>query len=54
MWQIINGSAPIFYLEVSGGSYMLVDGLGRALSQPDDYLRVNGTTRWGHTATAAA
>ena len=42
MWQIINGNAPIFYLEVSGGSYMLVDGLGRAFAQPDDYLRVNG------------
>jgi hypothetical protein len=44
MWQIINGNAPIFYLKVSaeGGSYMLVDGLGRALSQPDDFLRVNG------------
>ena len=44
MWQIINGNAPIFYLKVSGGgsSYMLVDGLGKALGQPDDFLRVNG------------
>ena len=42
MWQIINGDAPIFYLKVSGGAYTLVDGLGKALNQPDDYLRVNG------------
>ncbi len=42
MWQIINGTAPIFYLKVSSGSFMLVDGLGHALGQPDDFLRVNG------------
>ena len=56
MWQIINGNAPIFYLKVSGGgsSYMLVDGLGKALGQPDDFLRVNGDYPLGtYTYTGA-
>lgn len=32
MWQIINGNLPIFYLQVSGTSTMLVDGLQYAAS----------------------
>lgn len=45
MWQIINGNLPIFYLQVVGTDYMLVDGLqytasGGTLLAP---LRVNGT-----------
>jgi hypothetical protein len=27
MWEIINGREPIFYLQVDGTNYMLVDGL---------------------------
>ena len=44
MWQIINGNLPTFLIKVNpDGSLMLVDGLGYALGQPDDYLRINGS-----------
>ena len=44
MWDIITGTAPMFYLKVEGTSYDLVDGLqylasGGTLEEP---LRVNG------------
>ena len=43
MWEIISGSAPIFYLKVSGTDYMLVDGLQYALGQGDQPLRIEGS-----------
>ncbi len=43
MWDIINGSSPIFYLKVSSGqNFMLVDGLQYQIGQGDQPLRVNG------------
>jgi uncharacterized repeat protein (TIGR02543 family) len=44
MWNIINGDAPIFYLRVSGAgtSFMLVDGLQKAMGSDGQYLRING------------
>jgi len=44
MWDIITGTAPMFYLKVDGTSYDLVDGLqylasGGTLEEP---LRING------------
>ena len=43
MWDIINGSSPIFYLKVgSGQNFMLVDGLQYQIGQGDQPLRVNG------------
>jgi hypothetical protein len=42
MWDIINGDAPIFYLEVVGTDYMLVDGLLRGYFNAETNLRVNG------------
>ncbi|HVM73152.1 MAG TPA: hypothetical protein VMT91_15415, partial [Anaerolineales bacterium] len=42
MWQIIQGSQPMFYLKVSGSTYMLVDGLGYLMGSPDGYLRISG------------
>jgi hypothetical protein len=48
MWQIINGNLPTFLIKVNpDGSLMLVDGLGYALGQPDDYLRINGSYMLG-------
>jgi len=38
MWDIINGDAPMFYLEVVGTDYSLIDGLQGA----PNTLRVNG------------
>jgi hypothetical protein len=48
MWKIINKELPMFYLKVSpdgsgGQTFQLIDGLGYATGQPDDYLRINGT-----------
>ena len=44
MWNIINGSSPIFYLKVSNTkqNFMLVDGLQYILGQGDHPLRING------------
>jgi hypothetical protein len=38
MWPIINGLAPMFYLKVDLGTYMLVDGLQGG----NNPLRLNG------------
>ncbi len=47
MWQIINGTQPIFYLKVTDNgstqSYMLVDGLTKDFFSVEAYLRVDGT-----------
>ena len=43
MWDIISGVAPIFYLEVDGGSLMLVDGLLYAIDGTKEFLRFEGT-----------
>ena len=45
MWNIINGTAPIFFLQVNGPDYMLVDGLQYLASSGTlmDYLRINGS-----------
>jgi hypothetical protein len=43
MWQIINGTLPMYFIRVSEGQeFMLVDGLQKAIGQGDYYLRVNG------------
>jgi len=42
MWEIINGNAPIFYLDVDGTDYMLIDGLQSLAGLGDQPLRVNG------------
>ncbi len=42
MWQIINGTEPIFYLNYDGSNYYLVDGLVHNMGQPDEYLRIDG------------
>jgi len=43
MWEIINGNAPIFYLQVSAGPiYKLVDGLSYQYSGEESYLRIDG------------
>jgi hypothetical protein len=42
MWRIINGELPIFILKYDGTDFMLVDGLLRAIAEPDEYLRING------------
>jgi len=44
MWDIINGTLPMFYLKVSNTkqNFMLVDGLQYTIGQGDNYLRVNG------------
>src|SRR3990172_3460139 len=42
MWQIINGDLPVFYLQVTGTSYRLVDGLLFGLDGSIEYLRING------------
>ena len=44
MWDIINGTMPIFYFKVDGANYMLVDGLQYYASGGivEDYLRVDG------------
>jgi hypothetical protein len=49
MWNIINGQLPICYLKVSEGgtSYMIVDGLLKALYGIDEYLRINGDYHLG-------
>lgn len=41
MWEIINGRAPMFYLENSAGSFSLLDGLQYALGV-EEHLRVDG------------
>jgi hypothetical protein len=41
MWQIINGDLPMFYLEVSGAQFMLIDGLQYLLDETSAPLRVN-------------
>ena len=38
MWQIINGDAPMFFLNVVGTDYSLIDGLQGAPNP----LRING------------
>jgi predicted extracellular nuclease len=42
MWQIINGNQPMFFLEVDGSDYSLVDGLTYLLGGDDAALRVSG------------
>jgi len=43
MWDIINGTSPMFYLKVdSSQNMMLVDGLQKHIGQGDNLLRVNG------------
>ncbi len=42
MWEIINGNEPIFYLDVEGADYMLVDGLQYLAGAGVQNLRVNG------------
>lgn len=42
-WEIINGNAPIFYLQVSAGPiYKLVDGLSYQYSGEESYLGIDG------------
>jgi hypothetical protein len=48
MWQIINGTQPMFYLKVGEGqSYQLIDGLMKQFGGVDEYLKVNGDTPAG-------
>ena len=43
-WKIINGDLPTFYVKVAAdGSISLIDGLVKAIGQPDEFLRVEGT-----------
>jgi hypothetical protein len=42
MWSIINGEAPMFYLNAASGVYSLVDGLQYQLDSTMAYLRING------------
>ncbi len=42
MWKIINGEEPMFYLEVDGSSYRLVDGLQFQHTGNKNPLRVGG------------
>ncbi len=43
MWQIINGNLPIFFIRTNAdGSLSLIDGLMKALGQPDELLKLNG------------
>ena len=42
MWEIINGNEPIFYLDVDGTDYLLIDGLQHLAGLGDQPLRVNG------------
>ena len=42
MWDIINGEAPMFYLEAASGSYSLIDGFQKQFESVDAPLRVNG------------
>jgi len=42
-WKIINGNLPTFYVASDGaGVLMLVDGLVKAIGQPDEFLRIEG------------
>ncbi|MBP7354565.1 MAG: ExeM/NucH family extracellular endonuclease, partial [Longilinea sp.] len=43
MWEIINGTEPIFLLKVVGTDYTLVDGLTHLRGQPDAPLKINGS-----------
>jgi predicted extracellular nuclease len=45
MWNIINGTAPIFLLQVNGPNFMLVDGLQYLASSGAliNHLRIDGT-----------
>jgi uncharacterized protein YjdB len=42
MWQIINGSAPIFYIYYTGGDYQLIDGLTYQTGGGIAPLRISG------------
>ncbi len=42
MWQIINGDLPMFYLDVTSGDNVLVDGLIYAFQGIKTYLRIDG------------
>jgi len=43
-WKIINGNLPTFYVASDGaGVLTLVDGLVKAIGQPDEFLRIEGT-----------
>jgi VCBS repeat-containing protein/predicted outer membrane repeat protein len=43
MWEIITGDLPVFYLDVSGTVYNLVDGLSYAMAWGEPPLRIDGT-----------
>jgi len=42
MWQIINGNAPMFYIQKDGTDYKLIDGLQYQISASTQTLRING------------
>ncbi len=43
-WKIINGNLPTFYVKAdTGGNLTLVDGLVKAIAQPDEFLRIEGS-----------
>ena len=58
MWDIINGTEPMFYLSVDGlQNMMLVDGLQKHIGHGDNPLRVNGeypTGSYNFTGTVIA
>jgi len=43
MWNIINGDLPIFYLEVTGTAYNLIDGLQYELGLSNQLLCIEGS-----------
>jgi surface antigen len=42
MWNIINGNAPMFYINYTGQDYQLIDGLQYLAGSGQNPLRVNG------------
>ena len=42
MWAIISGDQPMFYLNVTGSTYHLIDGFQKQFESVDAPLRVNG------------
>ncbi len=42
MWNIINGNAPMFYINYSGTDYQLIDGLQYQMGSGANALRVSG------------
>jgi parallel beta-helix repeat protein len=42
MWNIINGNAPMFYINYTGSDYQLLDGLQYQIGQGANPLRISG------------